>query len=234
VLLALLAACAPSVYRMPGPLSGLGSEPAPEWHRRPERARPPAPPPVVRPPKPGPSPEEIAAAAAAYVGASRIEVGGTRYRFDCSGLVEASLASAGCPFTGSSASLFEQARDLRVLHRRRRPSPGDVAFFDNTYDRDGNGRRDDPLSHVAVVESVASDGTITMVHVGSKGVTRLVMNLRHPEDRTNEAGAVINDYLRAPTKGDSPRTRRLAGELWVGFASFWQVDQPAVSERSTR
>lgn len=133
--------------------------------------------------------------------------------------------------------LFDQAKQERVLHRRRIPSPGDIAFFDDTYDRNGNGRLDDPLSHVAVVESVDQGGTITMVHIGSKGVARLMMNLRHPEDRTDTQGTVLNDYMRARSNGDSPRTRYLTGELWVAFASYWEAPtaaQVASDDRSTR
>lgn len=215
---------------LPGPLAGLGREPSYDRSavavaERPSRADPRTP----------PTPLEIATAAAGFVGARALVVDGERYRWDCSGLVEASLASAGCAFKGSSAMLFEQARDLRVLHRRRKPTPGDIAFFDDTYDRNGNRRLDDPLSHVAVVESIDADGTITLVHVGSAGVVRFLMNLRHPEDRTDKDGRLVNDYLRARKDGDSPRTRYLSAELWVGFASFWEAPVQVVSaERSTR
>ncbi|MFZ5480980.1 MAG: CHAP domain-containing protein [Myxococcota bacterium] len=214
-------ACAPA-YRFPGPLGSLGSEDVPD-----------APAPSVPVARPSGGGAEIAEIAAGFVGASAIVLDGTRYRWDCSGLVEAALAGAGCAYRGSSAMLFEAARDAGVLHRRRRPQPGDVAFFDDTYDRDGNGRVDDPLSHVAVVEAVDEDGTIGLVHVGSKGVVRFVMNLRHPDVRDDADGKRLNDYLRAKGSDDGPRTRYLAGELWVAFGSFWKAE-PAVADRSTR
>ncbi|MDP2316079.1 MAG: CHAP domain-containing protein [Pseudomonadota bacterium] len=233
LLLALLG-CAPSFHQVPGPLAGLGGEPSSEWvlprSERPSRPRPDA-------PAERPAPVAIAEAAAGFVGQRSLLVDGEPYRQDCSGLVEAALASAGCAFRGSSAMLFEEAKAQRVLHRRRMPSPGDIAFFDDTYDRNGNGRRDDPLSHVAVVEAVDRDGTITLVHFGSKGVARVTMNLRHPEERTSPDGKELNDYLRAHHRGDPPRTRYLAGELWVAFASYWEArpaDQVATAERSTR
>jgi len=173
----------------------------------------------------------VAAAAADFVGDKRLQVGAETYRYDCSGLVEASLASVGLEARGSSAMLFEAARDAGVLHRRRLPSPGDIAFFDDTYDRDGNGRLDDPLSHSAVVESVDRDGTVTLIHVGSRGVVRFRMNLRHPEEPAGPDGEPWNDPLRAWKSGDSRRTRYLAGELWVGFGSFWRLDPPVASTR---
>jgi hypothetical protein len=221
VLLLTFLGCAPALVRFPGPLGSLGREPSPAW-QTPSHDR--------RPGDTAPStPEAVASAAAGFVGDRTLVVNGETFRSDCSGLVEASLASAGCAFKGSSAMLFEQARSQRVLHRHRMPSPGDVAFFDDTYDRNGNGKIDDPLSHVAVVESVDRDGTIHLVHRGSQGVARIVMNLKHPEERFDADGKLINDYLRAHGSKDSPRTRYLAGELWVAFGSFWDAE-PSVAE----
>jgi hypothetical protein len=116
--------------------------------------------------------------------------------------------------------LYEHARELGVLHHRRKPQPGDIAFFDNTYDRDKNGRIDDPLSHSAVVVGVEANGRIEMVHLGSKGVVRIYMNLADPDIHEVD-GAVMNDYLRAAAKRDPDSTKYLAGQLWTGFASFW-------------
>jgi hypothetical protein len=181
-------------------------------------------------PAAGPAARAVARAANGFVGDGALVVDGERYRFDCSGLVEASLAKAGIPQTGSTAMLYERARELGVLHRRKLPRPGDVAFFDDTYDRNGNGRIDDPLSHSAVVTRVRDDGQIEMVHVGSKGVVTLQMNLRRPGDHFDDDGAIVNDYLRQATRRDPEGTRVLAGELWTAFASFYEVDSPVASE----
>ena len=154
---------------------------------------------------------------------------GETYRYDCSGLVEAIYARAGRPVAGSTRELYERSIDLGVTHRNKRPSPGDLAFFDDTYDRNGNGRLDDDLSHVAVVESVDDDGTITMVHKGSKGVVRLYMNL-HTPDVHSEDGEILNSYLRAQRQKDPRGTEYLAGELWRGFSSLWAADEGLVME----
>ncbi len=219
----LLAGCA---HLYPGPVSALVDAPVSE--RRPPRtaAVATAPPPVPRNPQ-----QAAVAAAQGFVGRPRLVVAGETYRFDCSGLVEASLAAAGVPQKGSSAMLFATAREQRVLHRRHLPQPGDVAFFDDTYDRDNDGRLNDPLSHSALVESVAPDGTITLIHLGSAGVVRIRMNLRHPEDARGPTGEVWNDALRARRPTDSRRTRYLAGELWVGFGSFWRAEPAVASTR---
>ncbi len=230
--------CAHRGMRVPGPLDGLGGEPPPyaESLAAEDEAVLPAGPSGEAPPedrarkrRKREGDPRVARAAAAFVGHRRLVVDGTRYRYDCSGLVEAAYARAGIPVRGSSAGLYALARDAGVLHRRRRPAPGDVAFFDDTYDRNGDGRRNDELSHVAIVESVDADGTITLVHKGSRGVTRIVMNLERPHDHADEDGRVINSYLRATSDRDGGPT--LSGELWRAFGSLWAVDEEAVAAR---
>lgn len=223
LLLALLA-CAPAHLRIPGPLDGLGEVPLP-----PPPVVAPGPAPASRPRAEDPVADRVVATAAGLVGASKIVVGGETYRWDCSGFVSAALAGAGGAWGGGADDLFAVARDQRVLHRKRRPSPGDVAFFDNTYDADGDGRTNDVLTHVALVEAVAEDGTITLIHLGSRGIVRIRMNLVHPEDRDGPEGQRWNDNLRFKSSKDSPRTRYMASELWVGFGSFWRL----LDERAT-
>ena len=201
---------------MPGPLARLGHPvEAPQFESRPQARG---------------SGDAIARAASSFVGEGLLVVDGERFRMDCSGLVEAALAQADVPHSGSSAMLHEEAASLGVLHHRRLPRPGDVAFFDNTYDRNGNGLLDDPLSHTAVVERVFPNGTVEMVHVGSKGVSRLRMNLRRPSDRLDEAGETLNDFSRQKKAGDPATTLYLAGELWVAFASFYGSEALARAE----
>jgi len=143
------------------------------------------------------------------------------FRDDCSGFIEAVYARAGTPVHGSTAALWEQARARGATHRDRLPRPGDLAFFDNTYDRNGNGRRDDPLTHVAIVLEVDDDGTILLAHGGtSRGRTTLHMNLRDPNVQTSDRGDVMNDYLRRRDLDAPASTPRLAGQLWRGFATW--------------
>ena len=160
--------------------------------------------------------DELALAAAYYLDH---EPRGARN--DCSGFVCAAWARTGHDLAGNTRSLWELARDEGVVHRRKRPSPGDLAFFDNTYDRNGNGRRDDELTHIAIVIEVFEDGTILMAHGGtSKGRTELRMNLAKRDVQTGEDGQVLNDILRRRGRDDPESIPTLAGELWRGFASL--------------
>ena len=167
--------------------------------------------------------ERVAKAAAHYIGKTSLTCNGKSYRYDCSGFVNVSYARAGYDLgLLNTASLYDLAKEEDLYHRRRRPLVGDVVFFDNTYDRNGNGKLDDPLSHVAIVESIDEDGTITLIHKGSsKGVVRIMMNLEHPEEARSPEGKVWNTPLRSKSSKDPRGTEYLTGQLWVGNASFW-------------
>jgi peptidoglycan DL-endopeptidase CwlO len=164
--------------------------------------------------------EEIGLAAGEFVGASRLMVDGEKYRYDCSGFICAVYAQTGRSISGSSRDMYEEADEAGLLHYRRRPDIGDVAFFDDTYDRNGNRRRDDELSHVAIVEAIDRDGTISLVHLGNRGVVRMKMNLGQPNEPRNDDGEVINDILRSGRDGGP----ELSAELFRAFGSLWQAD----------
>lgn len=160
----------------------------------------------------------VARAAESFLGKKRMLVSGDKYRYDCSGMVCAAHEKAGLPLSGNTRSMYHRAKDQGVFHKRKRPDVGDVAFFDNTWDRNKNGRRDDDLTHIAVVEKVERDGTITMIHLGNSGITRLVMNLKHSSHKLSAQGKPWNSVLRRGKSG-----KRLTGELFSGFGSLWSI-----------
>ena len=168
----------------------------------------------------------VARAAETFLGKKRMTVSGTKYRYDCSGMVCAAHVKAGMNLRGNTRSMYEHARETGVFHKRKRPDVGDVAFFDNTWDRNKNGRRDDDLTHIAIVEKVERDGTITLIHLGNSGITRLVMNLKHPSHKVSAQGKPWNSVLRNQKKG-----KRLTGELFSGFGSLWAVSSQRVASR---
>ena len=168
----------------------------------------------------------VAKAAEGFLGKKRMTVHGKKYRYDCSGMVCAAHVKAGLNLSGNTRSMYEYAKDVGVFHKRKRPDVGDVAFFDNTWDRNKNGRRDDRLTHIAIVEKVERDGTITLIHLGNSGINRLVMNLKHPGHRTSAQGKPWNSVLRNQKKG-----KRLTGELFSGFGSIWSVSDRQIASR---
>jgi len=84
-----------------------------------------------------------------------------------------------------------------------------------------NGKFDDPLSHVAIVEKIYDDGRVSMLHLGSRGIVPLILNLRQPDLHKDMNGNLQNSFLRVRTSKNDKRPR-LAGQLWRGFA-FWDI-----------
>ena len=223
ILTIFLTGCATTGFRYPGPLGRMGSEPLPYADRiapsEPE-AKPVTALAVQEPPrKTIRQGTAVARSAGSLVGRERLVVDGESFRYDCSGLVSAAYTKAGLELSGTSASLNALARKTGTFHERLRPEVGDIVFFDNTWDRNGNGRRDDSLTHVAVVESIDDKGTQTLVHLGGKGVVRMMMNLEEPGVYKDASGAILNSYLRRGKSGE-----RLTGQLWSGYGSLWALD----------
>lgn len=227
LLVAVLAGCAHGGLRYPGPVRHIGQAPDAPYAERVE--------PVElgsddaddavaeAPRRQGKKGSAVAEAAGELVGQRRMTGGGEVHRFDCSGMVEAAHARAGIDLQGSSKEMYAIAKAEGLLHKRKRPHLGDVVFWDNTYDRNRNGRRDDELTHVGVVEAVLDDDTIRVVHLGSRGVVQIAMNLRHPDERLNDKGEIINSHVRASRDARSGPV--LAGGLFKAFGSLWKLPE---------
>ena len=169
----------------------------------------------------------LAGAAANSVGGRPIVVGGVRYRMDCSGVAAGIYARAGVSIDDgggapSTRSLYEIAAREGSL-RRSTPLPGDLVFFDDTYDANGNGLRDDPLSHVGVVEKILDGGTVLFVHRIGDQIVRWRLTPGRPGDRADEQGRALNHYLRA---GEGAFPAQTTGELFVAFGSLNRVGKP--------
>jgi hypothetical protein len=146
---------------------------------------------------------------------------GSLVRKDCSGLVETVFQDLRLRLPELDVPGNSVLREYRGFEAQGelvhgRPLPGDLAFFDDTWDRNHNGRLDDPLTHVAIVTSIDLDGTATLVHYGGKGLTHFKMNLAE-EHVGQRAGKRYNDKLRWQDKHDPPGTRYLASELLAGL-----------------
>ncbi len=171
----------------------------------------------------------IGRTAAAFIGARRIEVGGRRFPFDCSGLARGVYLAHGVDLY-DGAETNETATGVRLIHRyvTRRgrlyrgpdPRPGDLVFFHNTWDRNGDGHVNDMLTHVGIVERVEADGTVVFVSRVSRGVERYRMNLAAPHLHRAPDGRIFNDYMRRKRSHDPDPTRYLTGELFAGFGTL--------------
>jgi hypothetical protein len=116
---------------------------------------------------------------------------------------------------GGVPAIWDTLRRRGLIHFHL-PQPGDLVFFTETYDRNHDGRRDDGLTHVGVVELVDSTGGIWFVHRAGKGVERSRVDFFRRGEFTDENGALLNDYLRMRDKSGPAK---LTGELLYGFAA---------------
>ncbi|TSC31289.1 CHAP domain-containing protein [Corallococcus sp. Z5C101001] len=168
--------------------------------------------------------ERVLATARALVGQSTVQVNGRRYPADCTALIEATYAQAGLTFRGTLkpgdngvTALYRYARANGRVYTDGRPVPGDLVFFRETYDQNRDGRRNDGLTHVGLVDGVDSDGTVTVIHRVKRGVVRYRMNLARPHlPRDPKTGEVLNDILRSPGPG---QPNVLTGQLFAAFGS---------------
>ena len=125
--------------------------------------------------------------ALSLVGAEVLTVGGKTFPYDCTGLVRAAYWYAGIDiaqdfsqFAGNGVSRIYQTLDERgMLYVATLPQAGDIVFWDNTYDRNEDGKWNDPLTHVGVIVSVQPGGQIEYVHANyRKGIVPEYLNLR--------------------------------------------------------
>ena len=147
-------------------------------------------------------------AARGLVGQKEIVVDGVRYGDGCAELVRAAFAEAGRPIPAAMA-------DVKSLHalakregslRRGKPVAGDLVFLS---DRPGG-----TPDHVGLVERIAADGTVTVVHRTGRGVIRLRANPGSPWKARGDDGKVLNDVLLVGG-GRVP-----AGRLVVAYATL--------------
>jgi len=193
---------------------------------------------------PGPTRVALLATARAWLGRrGPFQVRGRRFHPDCSGYVEAVYEAQGIPIRDAfdirpedewraSAALQRATRELGVLYgAEREPLAGDLVFFENTYDRNRNGRADDGVTHVGLVEEVRPDGAVVFLHRGGRGVTRAVVDLRAPSRGRGADGTQRNSPLRARSKDGEPS---LAGELFAGFGRIDPARVAAVLDGNAR
>ncbi len=188
---------------------------------------------VARPEIPGVDGEKLAETARGFLGRRPLAINGQTFPDDCTGLVRAVYAAHGVdlmaegthPGDGGASAIWRYAGRHGALHDDQ-PQPGDIVFYRETYDRNRDGRANDGLTHVGIVEAVEPDGTVSVIHRVARGVMRYHMNLSHPRDRRDAAsGRVLNDYLR------EGRRSRFAAELFAGYATLARGGPPAAAAR---
>jgi hypothetical protein len=148
---------------------------------------------------------------------------------DCTGAVLAIYYYAGIDlardfdkYGGNGVTrLYRSLEAQRLLYDTRYPVTGDIIFWDNTYDRNEDGRWNDSLTHVGMVMEVSRSGDVEYVHLNyRRGIIIENMNLRNPEvHREMMKGRlrIVNSPMRMKQPGNPHPETWLSGQLFNIF-----------------
>lgn len=165
--------------------------------------------------------KRLVSTAYSFVGRSKMQVGKTAFRNDCSGAIRAIFAASKLRLGGIIKQHGDN--DVKTIYRyvqkyghiiKDNPKPGDLVFFHNTYDRSRNGRLNDALTHIGIVEKTEGNLVLFIHHLG-QSVIRSRMNLSLPtktfDPNTNKR---INHVLR---RAQGRHRAYTAAELFAAF-----------------
>ncbi len=186
-----------------------------------------------------PSRLAIVESAARLVGARAITSQGKRIAYDCAGVTRAIFLEHGLdlyrgalhdPKGNGVRLIHNHVRQHGTLHRESNINPGDLVFFDNTWDFNGDGKLNDPLTHVGVIERLEPDGTVIFISRVANAIERYRMNLYQPHVHKTAQGLVLNDYIRRKRPADPENAARLTGELFAFYGNLLSPQKQISSE----
>jgi hypothetical protein len=153
---------------------------------------------------------------------------GKRIAYDCAGVARAVYLEHGIDLYRAAGRdvnangvrlIYHHLRRHGVLHRGPDVRPGDLVFFDNTWDFNGDGQANDPLTHIGIVEALEPDGTVVFISRVANAIERYRLNLEHPHIHKTADGRILNDYIRRKHPTDPINTARLTGELFAFYGN---------------
>ena len=111
-------------------------------------------------------------------------------------------------------ALYEMLQKRGLLLSTGAALPGDLIFFKNTADLNSNGKPDDGVTLVGVVERIDGSRVVLIAQRAGK-VRRLAVDPTRPELVRNARGEVVNTRLVRWPGAEGPLT---AGQCLAGFA----------------
>lgn len=173
----------------------------------------------------------VLTAAQKLIGHKQVVINGVRYGDDCTGLVRGVFAQLHLDLLKEAkfedngvTAIWRFAASHGRLYEGGRPVAGDLVFFKDTYDLNKDGRDNDGLTHVGLVESVDDAGTVVVIHRVAKGIVRYKMNLALKDRAVGPDGKLVNDYLRVAGPKGKPL---LTSELFAGYATILPLEPVA-------
>jgi hypothetical protein len=170
----------------------------------------------------------IVQSASKLVGTRVLHANGRRIAYDCAGVTRAIFLEHGIDLYDSDTAdpkangvklIHHHISQYGRLHKGPVVSPGDLVFFDNTWDYNGDGVVNDSLTHVGIVERQEPDGTVIFISRVAGAIERYRMNTALPHVHRTADGRVLNDYIRRKDLEDPLNTPYLSGELFAGFGT---------------
>gem|GEM_PF-1737966 len=145
--------------------------------------------------------------AKSLLGYKSLNIKGVKFNWDCSGTVLASYFKSGIdlkkPYTNYNGNgvtrLNSFALKEKIEYKNKLPRPSDFIFWDNTYDKNGDKKWNDYLTHIGIVIDVnIKTGLITYLHHDYiKGIVIAYMNLEKPNQMyDDDKKTIINSPLR--------------------------------------
>lgn len=156
-------------------------------------------------------------------------VNGKRFLSDCIGFINYVYYRAGFDLVkaygngrGGVSSLYDGLRKHHFIYDAKTAAPGDLIFFDNTYDINRNGTWDDPLSHIGIIVGTGKHNTLIYIHFASHGVEKDQINLYYPNTHAfkQKDGTlyIINSYLRRNRGEGYEKRQYVASSFYRAFA----------------
>jgi len=171
---------------------------------------------------------KLVEAAGIYRKSQNLAVGNRKFAMDCSGVVSAIYYYAGIDlhkyypsYSGTGTErIYKALSERNLINKKWLPDPGDLIFWDNTFDRNKNSRDDDLLTHIGMVVSCDRQGNIVYVHHHyEKGIVFENMNLRYKNYYSRSSrgkNIIINSPLRE-RGGSREQKNWLSGQLFNSF-----------------
>ncbi len=173
-----------------------------------------------------PTQEKLVEAAYWAKGRGNLSNHGKQFAMDCSGVVSALYWYAGIDlqscypaFTGNGVTrIYRWLEEDNLLYRPDEPAPGDIIFWDNSYDKNGNGIADDKLTHIGMVVNVDGNGLVTYVH--HDYLSGVIFANMYPPDPSNRS---LNSGMRIQSLGPTPDGGMTAGDLYKNAGRGWEL-----------
>lgn len=171
-----------------------------------------------------------------FKGKSRVKKD-KKFRNDCSGFVRSifdnfdvelyntTRVKRNGNWLSGTEVIYNFIEDNGEIFSNKLPRIGDIIFFDNTTDRNRDGKVNDNFTHIAIVVNVLANGTIYYIHKSNRGINIQKMNLRYPNKvyiKNGKKNIKVNSYLRKRRKKDKKGTPYLSSQMFRAFGSIFK------------